>query len=132
MNEKANYANVHRWLSYYHGKADHCENTKCKKLSEFFQWSLKKGFQYKKKRINFQKLCAVCHRVYDWTEQRDKNMSKAKMNVPIKIKKEDVRYVIESYKNYKWGMNKRLSDELKVTKQHICWIIRNKTRLLCE
>lgn len=56
---------IHKWLRALHGKADHCEMPGCLKRSPFYDWSLKKGFQYEEKRENFWQLCRSCHLYYD-------------------------------------------------------------------
>jgi hypothetical protein len=63
----------HQWLYKNYGKADRCDNPKCEHRSNKFEWALKKGFKYEKKRENYMKLCKVCHFKYDFTgEKRQK------------------------------------------------------------
>lgn len=69
-------AGVHMWLSKNYGNASKCENKKCLKKSSLFEWSLKKGKEYKKIRSNFWMLCRSCHRKYDWNEKKTKKALK--------------------------------------------------------
>lgn len=63
----------HMWLYRNYGKADHCENPDCKGKSEWFDWCLKRGCRYEKKRESYLMLCRRCHRKYDMTpDKRDK------------------------------------------------------------
>lgn len=62
------YRTVHNWLNRHYGKAALCENSNCLKTSTAFEWALKKGYQYAKKKDNFLQLCTSCHRKYDFSE----------------------------------------------------------------
>lgn len=63
--DKVGYTGIHSWLYREYGKPDHCEGNPCKKISSNFQYALKKGFSYERKRENFMMLCVSCHRIYD-------------------------------------------------------------------
>jgi len=66
-----NYARVHKWLKVNFGKADKCENPKCKcPKPKQYEWALKKRHRYEYKRKNFIKLCSSCHKKYDMTEEK--------------------------------------------------------------
>lgn len=60
----ADYAKIHAWLRKKYGRATKCEMKGCGSKS-LFQWALKKGKDYEKKRENFKQLCAGCHKHYD-------------------------------------------------------------------
>ena len=85
-NQKSAYIAIHQWLTRHYGKVDKCENIKCKKLSSFFQWALKRGKKYEYKREYFIKLCRKCHCRYDnWSSKmwatRDKREKRYKLNI---------------------------------------------------
>lgn len=58
------YCAVHNWLRYHYGKPTHCEFCDGIKAKRF-EWALKEGYLYEKKRENFIQLCPSCHRKYD-------------------------------------------------------------------
>lgn len=66
------YFQVHSWMVREYGKANKCESNECNQKSEFFEWALLKGKDYKKDRSNFWQLCKSCHRKYDFTEREYK------------------------------------------------------------
>lgn len=78
------YCGIHTWLRKNFGKANRCENPKChyprmgaKKWLEKpygYEWALKKGKEYKRKRNHFIQLCTSCHRKQD----SNKNKSRSK------------------------------------------------------
>lgn len=60
------YIGIHAWLRRTYGKAAKCENPKCEAEDvKRFEWALKKGFEYERKRENFIQLCKSCHVEYD-------------------------------------------------------------------
>ena len=59
------YLGLHAWLNRTFGKADRCENMECKKKSITYEWALRKGYEYQRRRVNFFRLCVSCHRIYD-------------------------------------------------------------------
>ena len=63
---------VHKWLDVNYGRPKICEYKKCdgKIESRWFDWALKKGKQYERKRSNFFRMCRSCHRKYDMTPQK--------------------------------------------------------------
>lgn len=63
MNYDPNYNNVHKWLTYNHGKASRCE--RCKGKNKRYEYALIRGYKYEKKRENFIELCKPCHALYD-------------------------------------------------------------------
>lgn len=63
--DKVGYKALHRWLKDNFGKANKCENPKCPKKSQKFEWSLIKGKEYSHRRKNFRMLCRSCHCKYD-------------------------------------------------------------------
>ncbi len=64
--DKISYFTIHKWLKINYGKADKCENTKCSsKNPKRFEWALKKGKIYLRRRSHFIKLCTKCHHAYD-------------------------------------------------------------------
>lgn len=69
--EKTGKSNVHKWLSNnYREELKICEGTNCRKNSDWYDWALKKGCVYDKKRENFVRLCRSCHRRYDLTPEK--------------------------------------------------------------
>lgn len=65
LKEKLTYGSLHDWLGKKFGSANKCENEKCEGRSVTYQYALKKGCEYERKRENFFMLCRVCHYKYD-------------------------------------------------------------------
>jgi len=61
---------VHKWLGINFGKEKNCEGKDCRKNSIWYDWALKKGKKYERKRKNFLRLCRSCHRRYDLTDKK--------------------------------------------------------------
>lgn len=80
------YFRVHGWLVYKYGNADRCENPLCSGKSKTFEWALKTGCEYEKKRENFVKLCRSCHRRYDWDEEKSEYMRKINLGIQRKYR----------------------------------------------
>lgn len=74
------YNSLHHWLRDKYGSANKCEHTSCKRESKFFNWSLKKGKEYEKKRENFWQLCRQCHFLYDLKEYQKQKFSEGTTN----------------------------------------------------
>lgn len=68
------YGSVHKWLYYWYGKANRCDNPNCPKACKYFSWALKKGREYEHNRDNFIQLCLSCHAKYDFTEKIRKHL----------------------------------------------------------
>lgn len=64
------YRMIHQWLQEKFGKATKCENKKCSRKSQNFQWALIKGKKYSRKRDIFFQLCASCHKNHDNKNRR--------------------------------------------------------------
>lgn len=63
---------VHQWLTRTYGKPRPCEGKDCRGNAAWYDWALKKGCKYEKKRRNFMRLCRSCHRRYDLTPAKIK------------------------------------------------------------
>jgi len=75
------YFNIHQWIKRHYGKADKCENPKCKSInSKRFEWALLNGKQHDRNINNYIQLCSSCHKIYDMTDSKRANMSKAKLS----------------------------------------------------
>ena len=61
---------VHRWLDVHYGRPKTCEGTDCRGTATWYDWALKTGMDYERKRENFLRLCRSCHRRYDLTEPK--------------------------------------------------------------
>jgi len=59
------YTWIHKWLVKEYGKACKCENDKCPRVYNRYEWALIHGKNYEKNRNNFKMLCSSCHRKYD-------------------------------------------------------------------
>lgn len=68
--KKAFYNRVHEWIRREYEKASFCESENCKMKSKKFEWALKKGKRYAKKKDNFLMLCISCHSLYDGKGKR--------------------------------------------------------------
>ena len=73
---EVSYAAIHMWIRKAFGRASICENKKCKyprksrrgvklELPKEFNWALRRGMKYERKRENFVSLCRSCHGLYD-------------------------------------------------------------------
>lgn len=81
------YSSIHAWLGNKFGKADMCEFKRCtNKTASVFYYALRKGFAYERKRRNFIKLCASCHKKYDMTDETRKKLRKANLGKKYAIK----------------------------------------------
>lgn len=66
---------VHKWMDVHYGQDKICEGApgiKCRGKATVYDWALKKGYEYERKRENFLRLCRSCHRRYDLTEEKKK------------------------------------------------------------
>lgn len=70
MIDEKEYSSIHYWIKKSYGKASKCENKECKGKSKNYQWALKKGYSYERKRINFLQLCVSCHTIYDFDKEK--------------------------------------------------------------
>jgi hypothetical protein len=61
---------IHQWMVANFGNPTKCEALDCEGKSEFYDWALKKGKEYKKNKNNFLRLCRSCHRKYDMTPEK--------------------------------------------------------------
>jgi hypothetical protein len=78
--DKVGYQAIHNWLVKNFGKADRCENKYCKtEKPKRYEWALKKGAEYQRRRSSFLRLCTVCHHRYD--DITNKGWIKRKINV---------------------------------------------------
>lgn len=126
------YYRVHRWLRYHFGEANICENPNCLKQGKYFSWSLLRGFNHAKCREKYWMLCRSCHHRYDHTPEWSANISKGKRGRLKKISGDNIRFIVESYKTFRQGMNLELSKKFKITPQYVSYIIRNKDKILSE
>src|SRR5258708_36840637 len=67
---------THTWLYRNYGRPQECEGKNCRKTSSLYEWALKKGKSYDRKRKTFLRLCRSCHRRYDMTEEKRKKAIK--------------------------------------------------------
>jgi hypothetical protein len=78
---RSEYLKIHTWLKYHYGNAQKCEI--CGRLGQSrYEWALKKGCSYERKRGNFFELCPSCHRKYDITDEVKQKISKSRMGKP--------------------------------------------------
>ena len=65
---KVNYRDLHAWVQYHLGKANHCENCGLDKIPKgkkrYFQWA-NISKQYKRNLNDWIQLCIKCHRAFD-------------------------------------------------------------------
>lgn len=74
------YYSVHNWLMKNYGSANKCENANCTyKNPKRYEYALRKGEQYDKKRKLFIMLCVSCHRRYDMTKEKRMKMRESKL-----------------------------------------------------
>ena len=60
------YSCIHDWLIRIYGKANKCENNNCQVTNaKRYEYALKQGFEYERKRENYIMMCPSCHRKYD-------------------------------------------------------------------
>lgn len=72
--KNAGYHAFHMWLRKYYGKADKCENNECTKKSKRFEYALIKNKRHAHNRKNYIMLCSSCHKKYDMTSKRKKQL----------------------------------------------------------
>jgi hypothetical protein len=65
---RVEYDAIHYWLKQNFGRANKCENLNCSSGGTRFEWALKAGCQYAKKRESFLMLCHSCHKKMDMTD----------------------------------------------------------------
>jgi len=57
---------IHAWLQRNYGKPERCDNPNCTYTKTIrWDWALKTGLRYERKRENFYRLCRSCHLKYD-------------------------------------------------------------------
>lgn len=61
---------IHNWLDSKYGSPKQCEDRKCEGKSKVFEWCLRSGKKYERKRRSFRRLCRSCHRKYDWNLEK--------------------------------------------------------------
>lgn len=64
---------AHKWLGVHYKKDKCCENPfgDCRATKDtWYDWALKKGRKYLRKRENYLILCRSCHRRYDLKKQK--------------------------------------------------------------
>lgn len=98
--DKVGYSGLHRWLNKEFKDISVCESKECKNISKKLHWALKKGCTYQRKRENFLRLCASCHKIYDMTDEVRANLSKAHIGL----------------KSHWKGKTRSSSDRLKISK----------------
>jgi hypothetical protein len=127
---------VHQWLNVTFGKLELCENENCLSKTKLYEWCLKTGMKYEKKRENFLRLCRSCHRKYDWNDKKTKQAIKnlwwltgKKQNLArgekVGTSKLSPEQVLEIRKNY----NHKLAETAKkygVSTNNITQIINKK------
>jgi len=88
--DKVSNAGLHLWLRVNYGNPKKCEF--CNSKNEIcYDWALKSGLQYERKRENFLRLCRSCHMRYDY-----KNGSRA-VYYPTQEVKEKIRKSVKIY-----------------------------------
>lgn len=110
------YDAAHDWLHKNFGKADRCDMRGCANIPKRFEWALKKGFIYQKKRKAFLMLCVSCHRKYDFTDQTRENMSEAHMGnkgtfAGMSHTEETKQRISNTKKGKPWTEARRLAQE---------------------
>jgi hypothetical protein len=73
------YRTLHYWLENNFGKAIKCENKSCNGKNKHYEWALKKGKPYEKKRDYFWQLCRSCHRKEDYKGNWKNKYSQSKV-----------------------------------------------------
>ena len=71
---------LHRVLDLKYGKPVVCENKKCKEISKYFNWALKKRHSYSTNKRDYFQLCRSCHTLYDMNENWRKHLSESITN----------------------------------------------------
>lgn len=125
------YGAVHYWLKKNYGTPRICENKDCDGETDkrWFDWALKHGYDYEKKRENFFRLCRSCHKRYDLTEKmKEQAISNLWWLGKKGIRKLTEKEVLEIREKSANGARQRdLVKEYDVDKKSIYMIKRNKT-----
>jgi len=61
---------IHLWLVYNYGLADHCEVCGDCDPSRRYVWANINGHRYSHNRADYRMMCYPCHTKYDWTNKR--------------------------------------------------------------
>lgn len=70
------YRRVHEWLNRQYGKANKCQSDRCNGKSKTYEYCLRAGMNHEKNISHYITLCRSCHRLYDMTDEKSKNVSK--------------------------------------------------------
>lgn len=97
------YRNLHHWLDRNFKKSK-CEGEECLGKSERFDWALKKGFEYERKRENYLVLCKSCHTRYDFSENTRKKLSESAARTLNGYKKGHKHYLIKDIDSFRKKM----------------------------
>lgn len=97
--ESASYGGKHKRLHRRYGRADRCENPKCKKISQVYEWANISG-QHKNIRSDWILLCRSCHRLFDFTPEKGQKHSKKMKDYWKKNSKLKIRYARLARKQY--------------------------------
>jgi hypothetical protein len=67
------YHTIHTWLLRQNGAKEciFCGSPR------FVEWALKRGYKHKHDINHYLRLCSSCHKIYDYTDERRKNLSNA-------------------------------------------------------
>jgi len=70
--DNATYKQKHSYINKNFGKATHCENPQCRKISNFFEWANISG-TYKRDRSDWMMACHSCNQIMDYNRRNGNN-----------------------------------------------------------
>lgn len=129
MKTENEYIQIHTWIVRTFGKATKCENKKCSyKNPKRYEWALKKGCEYCRKRENFIMLCPSCHRKYDMTKKQYNRLLNSVKQRSKKLRIKIVQLDLNGNKIKKWDSLSEASRNLNINRGNICNNCKGKTK----
>lgn len=122
---KKNYSQIHFWIRYYYGKANHCEFNMSHK-SKKYEWANIDGI-YENDIKHFIQLCQSCHRKLDWTDEARAKMaiiSSKTRNAKKKIKQLSLSGEIIKI----WGCGMDVQRQLGILRSNIGNVLAGKSK----
>lgn len=92
------YRSIHQWIQDNYGKATSCVSADCSNKSKSFSWALVKGKSHERNIENYISLCASCHLLYDYDDERKEKMRKSMMGKNSVLFKKQISIVKHSYR----------------------------------
>jgi hypothetical protein len=129
---KQYYRIIHEWLHKHHGKPNHCGNQSCDGLGIRYEYALIHGRQHDRNINNYIQLCSKCHRNYDMTPEKSKEISiriAGRFNENLKFGPISLmRKVVLISENRVFDSGKDLADYLGCNKASVYMVLSGKRK----